>query len=157
MKCVNDIEMMEYISGRLTPDKREQVKKHLAECSKCSELFQESSRLWETLGKWNVDTSSHNIADRVMASVRKSVSIEKKTKIHIIKRGFWIDALRIAALIVIAVGVGQKLGKISAGQNTITDISSQTEPKYIAALGLDLSGDFTWLLTEDNSSEQENQ
>ena len=121
MKCVNDIELMEYVANKMAPGKQEQVKKHLSECAKCSERFQESARLWETLGRWNVDTTSHNIADKVMESIKKAESARKEPKhLHIVKRRFWVEALRIAALVVIAIGLGQKLGNISAGQKTPT-------------------------------------
>jgi predicted anti-sigma-YlaC factor YlaD len=154
MKCINDIELMEFISDKLDAERKVEVQKHLAICAKCSERVQEAARLWDTLGRWKVDTSAHNIADRVIESVGKSVSVRKHPRL-LIKRDFLIDALRIAASIIIAIGIGQKLGKISAGQKP-SALYSQNRPEYIAALGLDLAGDFTWLIMEEDSSNQEN-
>ncbi len=155
MKCINDIELMEFIADKLAPAQKEQVQKHLASCEKCTKRFQDASRLWKTLGYWKVDTTEHNIADRVAASVRKSVSNEKQLKSpYIIKRVFWADVLRIAASIIIAISAGQILGKIATKHKALSVIS-QTEPKYIAALGLEWSSDFTWLIMEDDSFKQE--
>ena len=156
MKCMNDIQLMEFIADKLAPAQKEQVQKHLASCEKCTKRFQDTSRFWETLGHWKVDTTEHNIADRVATSVKKAVSDEKQLKSpYIIKRVFWADVLRIAASIIIAISAGQILGKIATKNKASSVVSSQTEPKYIAALGLEWSSDFTWLIMEDDSFRQE--
>ena len=156
MKCISDIELMEFIADKLTPAQKEQVQKHLASCDKCTKRFQDASRLWNTLGRWKVDTTAHNIADRVVASIEKSVSDDKQSKKpYIVKRVFWVDVLRIAASIIIAISAGQILGKIGTKRKTPSVVTSQTEPKYIAALGLEWSSDFAWLIMEDDSFRQD--
>ena len=155
MKCLNDIEIMEFISDKLDAERKAQVQEHISACTKCSERVQESSMLWDTLGKWEVDTTSHNIADKVIASAEESVQIRKHPRLFN-KHDFLVDVLRIAASVIIAIGIGTKLGKISTGQKPSEIASAKKQPEYIAALGLDWAGDFTWLVMEDDSSDQEN-
>ncbi|MBN1973053.1 MAG: hypothetical protein JW787_05405 [Sedimentisphaerales bacterium] len=156
MKCLNDIEIMEFISDKLDAERKVHVQEHLVACKQCSERVQESSMLWDTLGKWDVNTTAHNIADRVLASAQESLQVRKHPKLFI-KRDFLIDVLKIAASIIIAIGIGTKLGKISTGQKPSEVVNAQKRPKYIAALGLDWAGDFTWLVMEEDSSNQGNQ
>jgi len=154
MKCLNDIEIMDFISGKLEPERRNEVQEHISSCTQCSERVQESSMLWDTLGQWDIDITDHNIADKVIASAQESVQIRKHPKL-LNKRDFLIDVLKIAASIIIAIGIGQKLGKISAGEKPSELIPYQGKPEYIAALGLDWAGDFTWLVMEEDSPSQE--
>ena len=155
MKCLNDIEIMEFISDKLDAEHKAEVQEHLAGCTDCSRRAKETSTLWDTLGHWEIDTSSHNIADKVIASIEKSESTQKHTKFFA-KHEFLMDALKIAASVIIAIGIGQKLGKISAGEKPPAVVSSQKSPEYIATLSLDWAGDFTWLVMEEDSSIQEN-
>jgi hypothetical protein len=156
MKCVNDIELMELISGKLAEVRKKEINEHLSGCIKCSERYLEAARLWETLGQWKIDTIPHKITDRVLAAAEKPLTIQKRSKFHFLEeKGLWKDALRIAALIIIAIAIGQKLGKIGMKPQTPAAVSSQTEPKYIAALGLEWSGDFTWLNIDEDSTEPE--
>ena len=158
MEHINDIELMEFIAGRLTASRSEEIEKHIAACPECSGRRQEAEKLWNTLGKWNVDTENRNIAGRVLASAKNSQPNPRQYgRQNIIKDDFWMDALRIAASVIIAVGIGQKLGKLSTGQKTHTVVSSQAEPKYIAALGLEWSSGLTWLIMDEQPSEQEQQ
>lgn len=153
MKCIKDSVLMEYIAGKLDADRAEQVQKHLAECAKCSERLRDSSSLWETLGRWDVDTEPHNVADKVIAAAEKTVLKREASKRRVItERTFWLNALRIAASIAIAAGIGQALGRLSTSGEAHKPVQPQVEPRYIAALGLDWSSDFTRLVMEDDSS-----
>ena len=95
MKCIKDSVLMEYIAGKLDAGRAEQVQKHFAECAKCSERLRDASSLWETLGRWDVDTTAHNIADKVIAAAEKPVSIKKELENRITaSRAFWTDTIR---------------------------------------------------------------
>lgn len=156
MEHVNDSELLEFISGRLATSRSEELKKHIVVCPECSERCREAAKMWETLGRWDIDTVGHDIVDKVLASVKESQAGRKQDKqSHIVKGDFWKDVLRVAALVVIAVGVGQKLGRIGTGQNAVPTTTLQNGPLYIAALGLEWSSEFTWLIMEDDSSIQE--
>ncbi|MEJ2650052.1 MAG: hypothetical protein P8016_16780, partial [Sedimentisphaerales bacterium] len=122
-----------------------------------SERLREVSILWETLGRWNVDTTAHNIADKVIASAKKPVFVPKESKNRVTGNSvFWLNTLRVAASIAIAAGVGQALGRFTTSGKTHEPVQSQVEPRYITALGMDWSSDFTKLVMEDDSSGQEN-
>ena len=156
MKCVNDIELMEFISGMLADTHREIVQKHIEKCPECSLRFQEAVKLWEMLGRWNVETANHNIADRAVTSIKELAPDRGRGKrIPLIKTGFWRDVLRVAASAIITISLGQKLGEISAGHKSVPADSSQTGPKYIAALGLEWSSELAWLMMEEQAPEQE--
>jgi hypothetical protein len=156
MEHINDIEFMEFISGRLTSIRNDEVKKHIAACKKCLDHQQELMQLWNKLGQWDVSAAGHDISSRVIADVKKT-QYRQKLQPHIVKSDFWVDILRVAALIVIAVGIGQKLGTISTGQKEVPSVLSQVEPKYIASFGLEWSSELTWLMMEDETSSQEQQ
>jgi len=156
MKCLNDIEIMEFISDKLDSARKAKVQEHLAACTDCSRRIQESSLLWDTLGQWKVDTTSHDISDAIVTKIEKSESTRKHPKFFA-KREFVMDVLKIAASIIIVIGIGQKLGKISAGEKPSAVVSSKEKPEYIAALSLDWADDFTWLVMEEESSNQENE
>ena len=156
MEHLNDSELMEFISGGLATTRSEEVKKHIAECPECSERYREAAKVWDTLGRWDIDTAGHNIADKILALVKESqIGREKDQQSHIVKGDFWKDVLRIAALIVIAIGIGQKIGRIGTDQNEVPATTLQNRPLYIAALGLEWSSELTWLIMEDDSSKQE--
>jgi anti-sigma factor RsiW len=158
MDHINDIELTEFIAGRLAASRSEEINEHIAGCPKCSERRQEAAKLWEMLGQWDVDTTGHDIAGRVLASTKNSQPFHgQDDQTQIIKGDLWVDVLRIAASVIIAVGVGQKLGKLSTGQTMPPAAPSQTVPRYIAALGLEWSSELTWLIMDEQSPEQEKQ
>jgi anti-sigma factor RsiW len=156
MEHINDSELTEFVSGRLPASRSEDVRKHIVACPECSERHRETAKMWETLGRWDIDAVGHNIADKVLASVKESqTGLKQNEQSHIVKGDFWKDVLRVAALIVIAVGLGQKLGRIGTGQSVVPTATMQNGPQYIAALGLEWSSELTWLIMEDDSPKQE--
>ena len=158
MEHIKEIELTEFVAGRLTVSRSEEIAKHLAECPECSKRSREADKLWNTLGQWNVDTAGHDITSRIFDSAKALQSDRKQDKQpNIIKGDFWVDILRVAASIIIAVALGQKIGKLSAGQTTPPSVQTQAMPKYIAALGLEWSSEFTWLIMDEQPPEQEQQ
>ena len=156
MEHIKEIELTEFVAGRLTASRSKGIVKHLAKCPECSKRHREAMKLWDTLGQWDVDTTGHDIADRIHASAKTLQSKHKQDKqLNIIKGDFWVDVLRVAASIIIAVALGQKIGKLSAGQTTPPSVQAQTMPRYIAALGLEWSSELTWLIMDEQPSEQE--
>ena len=60
-----------------------------------------------------------------------------------------------AASIVIAIGVGHKLGKYSVTGDMPKAAVSQNRPEYLAALGLEWSSELAWFILEDNTANME--
>jgi anti-sigma factor RsiW len=156
MKHVNDIEFMEYVAGNLTASRDGEVREHIAICPKCSERCREAAKMWDTLGQWSVDTADHDVAGRITAMAKNNGREQRQgKKTHLLRVGFLPVVLRVAASIIIAVGVGHKLGKYSVTGKMEVAAVSNDKPAYLAALGLEWSSELAWLILEDNSSNME--
>jgi anti-sigma factor RsiW len=154
MKHVDDIELIEYVAGNLTESEAAAVHEHITACDKCSQRVQEAARLSDTLGLWEVETSGHNVGDRVIALAQQSQpeSVQRPATHARIKR-LLPQMLRVAASIIIAVGLGHKLGEYSVTGKKPPTASSQSQPEYLAALGLQWSSELAWLVLEDDPAE----
>lgn len=159
MKHINDNELMEYMAGRLASPQKEQVAEHIASCPECSQRRLQAEMLWNSLGQWTVDTSGHEIAGRLTALVEKGLSPETRKEWNdgrvvrrpLIYRPSFSAVLRVAASILIAVGVGYKLGKSSVTGKIDTTAASNSRPAYLSAFGLEWSSELAWLILEDDS------
>jgi len=153
MKHVNDIELIEYAAGNLTESRNGDVREHLAACEECSKRWREAANMWDALGQWSVDTADHDVADRITALVEKTDRDQKQhKKLRVLRLGFLPVVLRAAASIIIAVGVGHRLGKYSVTGKMEPAAVSKDRPEYLAALGLEWSSELAWLILEDDSS-----
>ncbi|MBC8472574.1 MAG: zf-HC2 domain-containing protein [Planctomycetes bacterium] len=153
MEHVNDIELMEYVAGKLTALGSEKVREHLEACKECSVRWRKAVELWKSLGQWSVDTAGHDVADRITALADQAGREQRRSeKTHVLSVGFLPAVLRIAASIIIAVGVGHKLGNYSVNGNVPADLASQNRPEYLAALSLEWSSELAWFILEDDST-----
>ena len=153
MKHVDDIELMEYIAGNLTASRDGEVKEHLAMCEGCSQRRREAVEVWKALGQWDVDTADHDVAGRITALAESAGREQRQSeKAHILRVRFMPVVLRVAASVVIAVGVGHRLGKYSVTGKMEPVAVSKNRPEYLAAFGLEWSSDLAWLILEDDSS-----
>jgi len=153
MKHIEDIELMEHIAGNLTASRDSKVKEHLAMCEECSKRRREAAESWSMLGQWNVDTAGHDVAEKITALAESAWREQKQTeKAHILRVRFLPVALRAAASIIIAIGVGHRLGKYSVTGKVEQVAASKSGPEYLAAFGLEWSSDLAWLILEDDSS-----
>ncbi len=152
MKHVNDIELIEYVAGKLTASRDEEVREHIAACKECSERWREAAKMWNALGQWDVDTADHDVAERITALAKEAERGQQQHKIaRDLQIGFLPAVVRVAASIIIAVGVGHQLGKYSVRGNTPRAAASENGPAYLAALGLEWSSELAWLILEDDS------
>ena len=153
MKHVNDIELIEYVAGNLAESRDGEVREHLAACEECSARRLEADEMWNALGQWSVDTADHDIAGRITALAEKTDRDQRQhKKLHVLRLGFLPVVLRVAASIVIAVGVGHRLGKYSVTGKIEPAAVSKNRPEYLAAFGLEWSSELAWLVLEDDSS-----
>jgi len=153
MKHVNDIELIEYVAGNLTESRNGDVREHLAACEECSERWREAANMWDAIGQWSVDTADHDLADRITALAEKTDHDQRKRKkLHVLRVGFLPVVLRVAASIIIAVGVGHRLGKYSVTGKMEPAAVSKNRPEYLAAFDLEWSSELAWLILEDDSS-----
>lgn len=156
MKHINEIELIEYVAENLTEPKTSEIREHLAACKECSARLREATETWNTLGEWSVETAGHDVSETITNLVEKA---EQKhglgEKTRILRTGFLRAALRIAASILIAIGVGHRLGKYSVTGQVKPDAASKSRPEYLAAFGLKWSSELAWLILEDESSNTE--
>ena len=154
MKHIDDIELIEYVAGNLTEPEAAAVHEHITACDECSQRVQETAKLSDTLGLWEVETAGHNVGDRVTAMAQQSQieSVQRPATHARIKR-LLSQVLRVAASIIIAVGLGHKLGGYSVTGKKPPIVSSQSQPEYLAALGLQWSSGLAWLVLEEDPSE----
>ena len=158
MKHVNDIELIEYVAGKLTASKHEEVREHMAACKECSDRRREAVEVWNALGQWSVDTAEHDVTQRITAIAEEAERGQKQHKIaRDLQIGFLPAVVRVAASIIIAVGVGHQLGKYSVRGHTPRAAASENGPAYLAALGLEWSSELAWLILEDDSPNVEEQ
>ena len=156
MKHVNEIELIEYVAGKLNALGNEKVREHLEACKECSVRWRKAVEVWNTLGQWSIDTADHDLAGRITVLADQAErKQEQSEKTHVLRIGFLPAVLRIAASIIIAVGVGHKLGRYSVTGNAPRAAASQNRPEYLAALSLEWSSDLAWLILEDDSSNME--
>jgi len=153
MKHVNDIEMIEYVAGKLTASRNEEVREHMAACEECSDRRRKAVEVWNALGKWSVDTAEHDLTQRITAIAEEEERSRKQHKnARELQIGFLPVVARVAASIIIAVGVGHKLGKYSVTGSTPKTAASENRPEYLAALGLEWSSELAWFILEDDSA-----
>lgn len=153
MEHINEIELIEYVSGKLNALGTEKVREHLEACKECSVRWRKTVEVWDTLGQWSIDTADHDLVGRITALADQAERKQQQTeKTHVLRTGFLPAVLRIAASIIIAVGVGHKLGRYSVTGNTPADPASQNSPEYLSALSLEWSSELAWFILEDNSS-----
>ena len=154
MEHISDIELIEYLSGNLTEPRAAEVQEHTAECPQCSQNIEQMQKLSDTLGLWEVETAGHDVAERVITRVQESQSGRySATRSRLVR--LMPQVLRIAASIIIAVGLGHKLGDYSVEGSKPPTTSSPTRPEYVAALGLEWSSGLARLVLEEDSPETE--
>jgi anti-sigma factor RsiW len=156
MEHISDIEMQEYVSGRLPEAKVEKVRRHLDECGDCAKRYQDSVGVWDALGQWRVDCSGHEIANRIEAfAVERNTNQRKSVTKKIPFTNSFKAVLRVAAAILISIAGGHLLGRYSVSQRSNEIQVSQEKPRYIAALGFEWSSELTWTALEEEATPDE--
>jgi len=152
MRHIDDSEIYKYISGGLPEAKVQQIRRHMAECEACRSRYQDAVALWDTLGFWQVDSSGHQIADRIEALAAKTESDQRENRTRKIPFIRTLGAIfRVAAAIIIAIGGGHLLGKYSLPRSNSATFVTQDRPKYVAALGFEWSSELTWTVLEEET------
>jgi anti-sigma factor RsiW len=102
MQHPTDIQMMEFVGGRLPPDQHDLTIEHLASCQACRSRHQELSEVWDVLGQWDLPASEHDVLERVLAAAGDGGII----RFPDVWRQWTLTTLKAAASIVLAVGLG---------------------------------------------------
>ncbi len=152
MRHISDSEIYQCLSGGLPEAKVQQIRRHVAACEVCQSRYRDAVALWDTLGRWQVDSSSHQVADRIEALAAETESDRRKNRMRTIPfiQSF-ASAFRIAAAIIIAIGGGHMLGRYSLPRSRQVTSVAQDRPKYVAALGFEWSSELTWTVLEEET------
>ena len=153
---INAIELIEYVGGKLAVPRHKEVQEHIANCDECARRWQEMVCTWDTLAKWDIDTTSHSIIGRIQAMAGKGGRFEGHTyTTHLPLRRFFAGMFRVAASIIIGISFGHLMGKWNiSNENLRTEVSIEV-PKYVRALALECSTGFVQSMLEENTSEEE--
>ena len=151
MEHINDIELQEYVSGILPEAKVQQVRRHIDGCDACKNRYQDASDLWNALGQWDVDPSSHEIADRIEALATETNRRVRRTKIIPFIRSV-PTAARVAAAIILAIWGGHLLGEYGQSPSTPDVPMPQEKPRYVAALGFEWSSELTLTVLDEETT-----
>lgn len=156
MEHISEIEIIEYVAGHLAEPRINVIREHIAQCLQCSQRIEQARKFSDTLGTWEVDTSGHDVAERVIALAKETEYTQPSSSVNRIIK-FMPQVLRVAASIIIAIGVGHKLGEYSVANNKSQVASSDKKPEYLAALGLEWSSGLVRMVLEGDSTETESQ
>ena len=156
MEHINDIELVEYVAGKLAMPRYKEVQGHISNCDECARRRQEMVRTWDTLAKWDIDTTSHRMTGSIQAMTGKVGRFEGHAYTHHLPlRRFFAVIFRVAASIIIGISFGHLVGKWNiSNENLRTEVSIDA-PKYVRALALECSTGFVQSMLEENISEGE--
>ncbi|MBN1346254.1 MAG: hypothetical protein JXQ73_26430 [Phycisphaerae bacterium] len=105
MSCPTESDLLRMASGELTGPSRQSVLAHVELCSTCAGRVQELQDLWDLMGAWDVDASTHDVE----AGVTAGVGVDQARESHHLWR--WPVPLRAAASVALAVGIGWGAGR----------------------------------------------
>lgn len=153
MDHIKDSDMIEYVGGRLSASQNEQLREHIAACSACNDRWEETTRIWEMLSEWTVDTAGHDVTGRIEAPSAKTRYHKYPSRpVSILRSRYVFMATRLAASIIIAVVIGNVLGRWSVSR----EVSTEKTPEYLSVLGLKWSSGFLHSVLEENVSSNGN-
>ena len=145
MEHARDIELIELAAGGLGAGRKAAVLSHLQGCARCREKFESVRQTWDILGAWEVRPSD-----------KGAVTSEPRTE-PARRRATWVFhlpmALRVAAIVVVAVFAGYTSGRWSTRRAGAP--SEISPPAYISALELDVGQSLSSLVLQDEPSSEE--
>ena len=110
MKHATDSQLIEFAAGLLSAAEKEEVNNHIRTCAQCRDRLERFQQTWQQMGKWEVETGSRDITDRVQAVTRER---SKGTSGRTDKANSVLVLLRAAAAIVLAFIIGHVAGRLS--------------------------------------------
>jgi anti-sigma factor RsiW len=156
MEHINDIELIEYVGGRLAARRHKQLQQHISICPDCAERWQEAVCTWDTLAEWDVDTAAHSVAARVEALAATDRPRRRRSwSAYLPRRNLFGLVFRVAASIIIGIGFGYILAKWTGPEHAPANAASGNAPKYVNALGLEWSNGFVWSVLDEPDLEKD--
>jgi predicted anti-sigma-YlaC factor YlaD len=100
MSCPSTFEILELVSGRLSADQNVLLQQHFRGCTGCRSAAEQLGGTSRMLGDWEVDSRGRNLVSGVLAGV------ERDRQVPAVFSARRLTAMRIAASVLIAVGMG---------------------------------------------------
>ena len=110
MSHVSVTNLIKLAAGELPEDQRRTIEEHIASCSACRAAFEEHRALRDVLGQWQVTAETSDMwpgVDRRLDNRRLTII-----------RPVWATVGRIAAAVVLGVGVGYVGGRMATHTGT---------------------------------------
>ena len=140
---ITDLELLEYLAGRLSRPRRAEVDALLASSPADRRRLDALRRTWDLMGRWEVDTARHGGSSTgadVLAGVLERVERPRGRWVPLSVP--WRTAGRVAAAWVLAIGLGAGGGWLSLSRRPAQVPSPELEQEVAQLLHLDtVAGD----------------
>lgn len=133
MEHITDIQMTALLGGHVEPKLRQQAEQHLAACEACRSRYEQFAETWDAMGQWQPTCPEVDLRQRVLARARRNAAGG-----IFAMRPRWVSvALKSAAAIVIAVGVGHLAGRWSRAAASPSPSIGELQQRTASSLYLD--------------------
>lgn len=135
MTHLTDHLLLEIVAGRLDPAASTATQAHLTACPACAGRLSALQATWSVLGEW---TLAQPAAD-LIPSIEKAIEMGSRQAIRAIQpRLRWMNVARIAASIVLGVGLGHVAGRYFRTSPSSTPIAAAAPDDVVNLLALDV-------------------
>lgn len=133
MEHVRQTELIQLVAGELATPRRAAVERHLADCAVCRALYEEQQAVWQALQPWQAQGAAPDLLAGIEAKLDTPA---------VVLRSPWSTAgrlARVAAAIVIGVGVGYGAARQGSGTHPIVApvAAEDVEQAAAEALGIE--------------------
>ena len=145
MKHIADIELIEFVAGRLDDGQAAALRRHVEQCPLCTERLREFDQTWRMLGAWQVPVDGHSVPGRGSVATPQA----QVPTIWRLRRDDSLTFLKIAAAVAIVAVGGYSAGRWTAKPKA--SMPTADVPHYLSVLASDSADSLSQLiLTEDS-------
>lgn len=109
MTHLSDKVLLEILAGRMDSAADPATVSHLAACPACARRLSDLQATWSVLGEWTLERPTRDLRD----SIERAIDADTTQGIRVLQpRPRWPGLTRIAASIVLSVGLGHAAGRL---------------------------------------------
>lgn len=132
MTHVTEQDVIKLVAGGMAPGRRQELEAHLAGCPACRELFAAQQAVYRVLGDWEVEATGRDVTSAIERGLAER-RVLGRIGIAYVRYG------RVAAAVVVGLGVGYAAGLLAAPGNRQRAQSSEIDAQTaLANLGFDV-------------------
>ena len=124
-KGISDLELLEYIAGRLSPNRTVRIDSLLAESEPARLRLQRFRRTWEAMGHWDVSADERDVLPAVMQRIESRRGRGVRFVLD------WGATARIAATWIIAIASGVAAGRAVLSGRTPVPPADEAAPRQV--------------------------